>query len=361
MGLNVFGDCYRGRRVLLTGHTGFKGSWLALWLATMGAEVTGVALAPDTVPNHWDLLALDIADHRLDIRDSERMQSVMAATRPEIVFHLAAQALVRRSYRDPLDTWSTNVMGTASVLEACRQTDSVRAAVVVTSDKCYENNEWEWGYRERDRLGGHDPYSASKAATELVAASYRSAYFHHATAPQLATARAGNVIGGGDWSQDRLVPDMVRAVAAGQPLEIRSPDATRPWQHVLESLSGYLALGQGLLAARPGLADSWNFGPDLDGNRSVAEVLVEMSAHWPGLDWRVVDAPRPHEATLLYLDSAKARAHLGWRPVWTVAEALAATAAWYRAHLADGRIESRQQLQAFVAAARAAGLPWATA
>lgn len=354
-----FGDRYRGRRVLLTGHTGFKGSWLALWLTELGAEVVGVSLAPNTAPNHWDLLGLGIADHRLDIRDSQSVVDVVADARPEIIFHLAAQSLVRRSYRDPLETWSTNVMGTACLLDACRKSDSVRAIVVVTSDKCYENREWEWGYRETDRLGGHDPYSASKAAAELVGASYRSAFFHQSGAPLLATARAGNVIGGGDWSEDRLIPDLVRAVAAGVTLEIRSPNATRPWQHVLESLSGYLLLGQGLLEGRREFAEGWNFGPEAEGNRSVADVLTRMGAHWPELAWHATDQPQPHEAKLLYLDSAKARAHLGWRPVWPMDNALVATADWYRAYLSAGRVESRPQLGAFVTAAQSVGLDWA--
>ena len=210
-----FGDIYRGRRVLVTGHTGFKGSWLALWLTELGADVTGCSLPPPTSPNHWDLLRLKITDHRLDIRDGATLKGLVRSTQPEIVIHLAAQSLVRRSYRDPLETWSTNVMGTANLLEACRQVAGVRAVVVVTSDKCYENQGWERGYRESDRLGGHDPYSASKAATELVAASYRAAFFGSGSAPLLATARAGNVIGGGDWSEDRLIPDLVRAASAG--------------------------------------------------------------------------------------------------------------------------------------------------
>jgi len=357
--MTLFGDRYRGRRVLLTGHTGFKGSWLAMWLTELGAEVVGVALAPDTMPNHWDLLGLGIAEHRLDVRDCQSLMDVVAATQPEIVFHLAAQSLVRRSYRQPLDTWSTNVMGTASVLDACRSSDSVGAIVVVTSDKCYENLEQERGYRETDRLGGHDPYSASKAAAELVAASYRSAFFHGPGAPLLATARAGNVIGGGDWSEDRLIPDLVRALATGTRLEIRAPEATRPWQHVLESLSGYLLLGQALLERHRDCAGAWNFGPEAEGNRSVAEVLARMQAHWPQLAWHVSSQPQPHEAKLLYLDSAKARAGLGWQPVWPIDNALAATADWYRAYLSAGRVESRAQLGAFVHAAQAAGLPWA--
>lgn len=360
VGVTLFGDRYRGCRVLLTGHTGFKGSWLALWLQALGAEVTGVALAPDTTPNHWDLLGLDIVEHRVDIRDAAALAQIVADTRPDVVFHLAAQALVRRSYRDPLETWSTNVMGTAAMLEGCKGVDSVRAIVVVTTDKCYENREWAWGYREGDALGGHDPYSASKAAAELVVASYRRAFFHAGDAPLIATARAGNVIGGGDWSEDRLIPDLVRAVAKAEVLEIRSPRATRPWQHVLESLSGYLLLGQCLLDGHRDDAQPWNFGPEPDGNRSVAAMLGTLSTHWPELAWQIAEAPGVHEATLLYLDSAKARSELGWRPVWNVDQALAATAGWYRAYLHDGHVASREHLDAFSAAARTAGLAWAS-
>lgn len=356
--MRLFGELYRGRRVLLTGHTGFKGSWLALWLTELGADVTGAALPPDAAPNHWDLLGLDIPDHRLDIREYHALARVVKDVQPEIVFHLAAQPLVRRSYRDPLETWATNVMGTANLLEACRHTASVRAIMVVTTDKCYENRERERGYCETDRLGGHDPYSASKAAAELVAASYRSAFFHEAQAPLLATARTGNVIGGGDWSEDRLIPDLVRAIAVGHALEIRSPLATRPWQHVLESLSGYLLLGQKLLEGRREFAEAWNFGPEPEGNRTVADVLTRLKSHWPELGWKMTDRPQPHEAGLLYLDSTKAHTQLGWRPVWPLDEALAATADWYRAYLSDDGIESRSQLAAFIAQARANGQEW---
>lgn len=358
--MTVFSDRYRGRKVLVTGHTGFKGSWLALWLAELGAHVAGIALTPDTAPNHWDLLGLGNADHRMDIRDTARLTDLVVATQPDIVFHLAAQALVRRSYRDPLDTWSTNVMGTASLLEACRKCLSVRGIVVITSDKCYENREWEWGYRETDALGGHDPYSASKAATELVVASFRSAFFHAADAPLLASARAGNVIGGGDWSEDRLIPDLVRAARAGADLEVRSPHATRPWQHVLESLSGYLLLGKHLLEGQHAAAGCWNFGPDPDGVRTVGEVLSMLRARWPELAWHVTDQLQPHEANLLALDSAKARTRLGWRPVWTLDDAIAATADWYRTYLTTGQLESRSQLDSFVTSARSSGLEWAT-
>ena len=235
----------------MTGHTGFKGSWLSLWLAELAADVVGLALSPPTSPNHWDLIKLSVPENRVDVRDASAVAQVVQKARPELVFHLAAQSLVRRSYREPLESWSTNVMGTANLLEACRQADSVRAIVVVTSDKCYENLEQKRGYREDDRLSGHDPYSASKSATELVVSSYRSAFFNRANSPLIATARAGNVVGGGDWSEDRLVPDLIRAVASGSDLEIRSPDAVRPWQHVLESLSGYLLLGQRLLQGDP--------------------------------------------------------------------------------------------------------------
>ena len=361
LAVKLFADQYRGRRVLLTGHTGFKGSWLALWLTELGAEVTGMALPPDTNPNHWELLGLKLTDHRLDMRDSAAVSRVLASAKPEIVFHLAAQPLVRRSYRDPLETWSTNVMGTANLLEACRQTPSVRAIVVVTSDKCYENQEWPWGYRETDKLGGHDPYSASKAATELVLASYRNAFFHAPDAPLLASARAGNVIGGGDWSEDRLIPDLVRAVAENTPLQIRSPHATRPWQHVLESLSGYLVLGQKLLEGRRELADGWNFGPEAEGNSTVAEVLTRLNTHWPELAWQATPHPQPHEANLLYLDSTKAKTQLGWKPIWTLDDAITATADWYRKFRATGQADSRAQLASYIAAARAAGVAWSNA
>jgi CDP-glucose 4,6-dehydratase len=359
--MTQFADLYRGKRVLLTGHTGFKGSWLALWLHEMGAKVTGISLSPETEPDHWNLLALPIDDRRLDIRDADALLQVVTETQPEIVFHLAAQPLVRRSYRDPLETWSTNVMGTANVLEACRQTPGVRAIVAITTDKCYENREWPWGYRENDRIGGHDPYSASKAGAELVAASYRTAFFYTDAAPLLATARAGNVIGGGDWSEDRLIPDLIRALENKHSLEIRSPQATRPWQHVLESLSGYLLLGQKLLMGNKAFAEAWNFGPEPEGNRTVAEVLGKLSQHWPTVRWHVTETPQPHEATLLYLDSAKARSQLHWQPVWSIDTTLAKTADWYRAWLEAGQVISRQQLADYVATAAQANLEWAKA
>lgn len=348
----MFDGAYRGRRVLLTGHTGFKGSWLAQWLEDLGAVVTGVGLDPGTKPDHWTSLKLAAVDCRLDIRDADALKKLVVQVRPEIVFHLAAQALVRRSYRDPLETWSTNVMGTANLLDACRQTDSVRAIVAVTTDKCYENREWVWGYRENDRLGGHDPYAASKAGSELVAASYREAYFSFPDAPLLATARAGNVIGGGDWSEDRLIPDLVRSLESGLPLEIRSPSATRPWQHVLEVLNGYLMLGQKLFSGQQEYAQAWNFGPDPASHCTVAEVLARLSAHWPQICWTQAAQVQPHESTLLSLDSAKALSILKWHPVWGLDGALTATADWYRQWLAGRNIITRDQIAAYVTAAK---------
>lgn len=355
----MFNNIYYNRRVLVTGHTGFKGSWLALWLRFLNANVTGIALKPETNPSHWQLLNLDINSQYIDIRDEVAVNQAIVDFKPEVVFHLAAQPLVRRSYQSPLETWATNVMGTANVLEACRYVDCLSAIVVVTTDKCYENKEWVWGYRETDPLGGHDPYSASKAGTELVAASYRKAFFNAANSPLLATARAGNVIGGGDWSVDRLIPDLVRAWEEKTPLEIRSPQATRPWQHVLECLSGYLLLGEQLLTKKLFCADSWNFGPDRSGNRSVSEVLAAMKNYWRGLEWHCSQQAQPHEARLLHLDSSKVREMLAWQPVWSFEEGIAATAAWYETWLTRKIVMSQQQLEQYCKSAQVRNVAWA--
>lgn len=325
---------FAGRTVFVTGHTGFKGSWLSLWLARLGARVTGYALPPCTRPSMFELanVAGSLArNHLSDIRDPAALTAALQAASPEVVFHLAAQPLVRLSYREPAATWSTNVMGTVHLLEAVRACPSVKAVVVVTTDKCYENREWLWGYRENDPLGGNDPYSASKAGAELVVQSYRRSFFSSG-GPLLASARAGNVIGGGDWSEDRLIPDAARAVAAGQPLLIRSPAATRPWQHVLESLHGYLQLASHLLAGEAEFAEAFNFGPDAADNLAVADVLTGLQAYWPELVWQLDPqaGSAPHEAGFLYLDSSKARRRLAWRPTWNLTTGLARTATWYR-------------------------------
>ena len=354
----MFGDLYKSRRVLVTGHTGFKGSWLALWLKALGAEVSGLALDPQTMPNHWDLLRLDMPDHRIDIRDRAAVEKAVAQAAPEIVFHLAAQPLVRRSYREPAETWATNVQGTVHVLEACRRAPDLRAVVVITTDKCYENDGTGRPYAEGDRLGGHDPYSASKAATELVVASYRDAFFRAGSPVLAATARAGNVIGGGDWSEDRLVPDLVRAVQAGQALAIRAPAATRPWQHVLEPLAGYLQLAQKLHAGDRAFEGGWNFGPDDDAVLSVEGLLRALQSCWPAARWEAGPAPEYHEAALLRLDSGKARARLPWRPVWPFATQVQMTAAWYDGFLRDRHVASAAQLESYIRAAQDARAPW---
>lgn len=356
--VTMFANQYMNRRVLITGHTGFKGSWLTLWLEFLGADVTGIALAPESNSSHWELLSLATKSLTIDIRDSEGVRRAVKDAAPEIVFHLAAQPLVRRSYRSPLETWSTNVMGTANILDACRQQPSVKAIVVITTDKCYENQEWVWGYRETDRLGGHDPYSASKAGSELVAASYRSAFFYQPDSPLLATARAGNVIGGGDWSEERLIPDLVRSTQSGKPLEIRSPTSTRPWQHVLECLSGYLCLGQKLLERDSAYSGAWNFGPDREGNRQVQQVLEQLQKTWHGFEWFTGQQSQLHEARLLHLDSSKARDMLSWCPVWTFEEGAAATAEWYKAWLDNKEVVSVKQLNHYIESARAQKMVW---
>ena len=359
----LFGGVYAGRRVLVTGHTGFKGSWLALWLQALGARVGGLALpAPDDRPNHLGLLGLRLDASRVDLRDAAAVRETLARLQPEVVFHLAAQPLVRRSYREPAATFDVNVLGLVHLLEAVRETPSVRVVVNATTDKCYLDRETGRGYREDDALGGHDPYSASKACAELVSASYRRSFLGrddgrgHPVA--LATARAGNVVGGGDWSEDRLVPDLVRAATSGAPLSIRHPRSTRPWQHVLEPLAGYLLLGERLLADPHGAAEAWNFGPDAEGQLSVAKVVARFARHWPSVRCDVAPGPHPHEATLLHLDCAKARERLGWRPLWNADRTFERTTAWYRRQHERGDVASHEDLACYVADARRAGMAW---
>ncbi|HME38967.1 MAG TPA: CDP-glucose 4,6-dehydratase [Steroidobacteraceae bacterium] len=330
---------WRGRRVLLTGHTGFKGAWMSLWLKDLGAEVTGYALAPVGEPNLWSMVGA--ATHAggsprsviADIRDAERVGDAVARAAPQIVIHMAAQALVRESYRDPLGTYATNVMGTAALLQACRTLPNLECVIVVTSDKVYENHGEGRPFAESDRLGGHDPYSNSKACTELVAASFRDSFF--ADGAPIATARAGNVIGGGDWSQDRLIPDCVRALKSGQAVNLRYPDAIRPWQHVLEPLSGYLTLAEALVRAPQKAPRAVNFGPDPASFCTVREVVDAFGTRFGGRPGWVRDpAPQPPEAQALTLSSALAVQALGWRPRLDIRESLAWTADWYLAHTA---------------------------
>jgi CDP-glucose 4,6-dehydratase len=363
-GLVMFAGTYSGTSVLVTGHTGFKGSWLCQWLLQLGARVTGLALAPDTTPHLFGALGLESRlDHHLaDVRDSAAVLRIMQLAKPTIVFHLAAQALVRRSYAEPKATFDVNVGGTVNLLEAVRATPSVRSCVVVTTDKVYENREWEWGYREDDVLGGHDPYSASKAAAEIAASSWRRSFFADGRV-RLATARAGNVIGGGDWSSDRLVPDFISSLLAGRSLNLRNPHATRPWQHVLDPLSGYLHLGAQLALEGGGaFAKAWNFGPE---ERSVisTEELVRLLVEAWGAGTISISAAtgQPHEAGLLKLDVSRAASLLGWRGSWDVAAAIAETTAWYKAHRdgSDCRTLSDQQIARFSRSAAASGQRWA--
>ena len=358
-------ESYAGRSVFVTGHTGFKGAWLAEWLGILGAEVTGYALDPPTQPSLFDAIDLGARLRHVvaDVRDRGRLVAGVQAARPSVIFHLAAQPLVRQAYAEPHETFETNVMGTVNVLEAARACASVRAVVIVSSDKCYQNLETGRAFRETDAMGGRDPYSASKGCAELVTAAYRESFFADGAA--VASVRAGNVIGGGDWAADRILPDCVRALAAGEEIVVRNPDAVRPWQHVLGPLSGYLWLAALLLRDGRRYEGPWNFGPtDQDGARPVRWVVERFLEEWGSGSWTTpADAgQQPHEAHWLSLDSARAREQLAWAPVWDAEAAVRQTAAWYREYhraAATARDLVGRQLQAYEDDARAAGLPWA--
>jgi len=361
---SLFASAYKGRTVLVTGHTGFKGSWLVYWLNKMGAKVIGYALEAPTVPNHIELLGLDIVSIIGDIRDQAKLNEVFAKYKPEIVFHLAAQPLVRLSYDEPVETYEINIMGTLKVLEACRNTSSVKAIVNITSDKAYENKEWIWGYRENDPMGGYDPYSSSKGCAELLVSSYRNSYFnindygikHHTL---LASCRAGNVIGGGDWAQDRLITDIMVAVSKGEKLKIRNPYATRPWQHVLEPLSGYLNVGQKLLEGQKEFADGWNFGPSDEGSISVEEVVKYIQIYWNKIDYELnISDEHPHEANLLKLDCSKAHIKLKWNDVWDSKVTFDKTTSWYKSYYEKGNILTKEDLDTYINDAKSKQLEW---
>lgn len=369
----MFANAFRHKTVWLSGHTGFKGAWLAHWLLELGAQVHGFALPPPTRPALFDQLGLaERLHHEIgDVRDAAAVKRSLQAAQPDYVFHLAAQALVRTSYEQPVETFATNVLGTVHVLDALRALSKPCAAVFVTSDKCYENREWLYGYREGDPLGGHDPYSSSKAAAEIAISAWRRSFFDGHPV-RIASARAGNVIGGGDWAADRIVPDCVRALQQHQPIPVRNPTATRPWQHVLEPLSGYLWLAAALAnptltGTRPELlASAFNFGPTHDANRTVQELVVEVLKHWPGRWEDKSDPAAVHEARLLQLATDKARALLGWSPVWDFVTAVEQTVNWYRQ---AGRTSdpvalqklTTGQIEAYCVAAQARGIPWAAA
>jgi CDP-glucose 4,6-dehydratase len=350
---------WAGKRVLITGHTGFKGAWLSLWLTQHGAHVTGLALPPETTPSLFDQLGLvGEIDHRIgDICDAGLVARLVQEIAPDVVFHLAAQSLVLRGYRSPVETWQTNVMGTINVMEALRANDKPSAAVLVTTDKVYENREWEFGYRECDPLGGYDPYSASKAGAEIAIASWRSSYFQGASPVRVASVRAGNVIGGGDWCENRIVPDIIRALSAGQPVRVRNPKAVRPWQHVLEPLGGYLMLGQRLAeSADRRYQDAFNFGPTGDSVRTVQELVDAGLRHWPGSVEDASDPNQPHEAGQLALSIDRACTRLGWMPRWDFERTVAETMTWYRGAIvgepSDIRARSIAQIRDYEASVR---------
>jgi CDP-glucose 4,6-dehydratase len=339
---------WKGKKVFITGHTGFKGSWLSLWLQDMGAIVMGYALEPNTTPNLFTKanVAQNMVSEIGDITDLNHISESMKAFDPEVLIHMAAQPLVRLSYQEPVLTYATNVMGTVNVLEAARKCTNLRAIVSVTTDKCYENKEWDWGYRENEPMGGHDPYSSSKGCAELVTAAYRKSFFNDSNYAVLASARAGNVIGGGDWAADRLIPDILRAFEKNEPVIVRNPMSTRPWQHVLEPLSGYLVLAQHLYEERSNVAEGWNFGPSDEDCKPVSWILDKMVSHWGnGASWQLDKNNNPHEAGYLKLDCSKAGMRLNWYPKWNLQYTLESIIKWHQHYLLQNNIQEQCLLE----------------
>ena len=361
---SLFSGIYKDKTVLVTGHTGFKGSWLCFWLKQMGAKVVGYSLEAPTNPNHFELLNLDITSIKGNIKDLEHLNTVFQTYKPDIVFHLAAQALVKYSYENPIETYETNVMGTLKVFEASR-INNVKAIVNITSDKAYENREWIWGYRENDPMGGYDPYSSSKGCADILTNSYRNSFFNikdykktHNTL--IATCRAGNVIGGGDWAKDRLITDIMISVSIGKKVSIRNPKATRPWQHVLEPLSGYLQIGQKLLEEKMEFAEAWNFGPSDEGSIAVEEVVQNVKKHWDKIDYEINRDPNQlHEANLLKLDCSKAHILLKWKDVWDSETTFEKTVKWYKDYYEnDKKVLTKNDLESYIFDATNKGIIW---
>lgn len=352
----LFDNIYKGKKVFVTGHTGFKGSWLSLWLQQLGAEVVGYSLPLSEDNRHFQSLDLDCESYYNDISDIKTLTSVIQKVKPDVVFHLAAQPLVNQSYTDPISTFQTNLMGSLNLYEACGKVNSVKAIVSITTDKVYQNKEWDWGYREIDRLGGSDPYSASKSCVEIMTQSYRKSFLQD-NEILLATARAGNVVGGGDWAKDRLFPDIIRAYQNEQTVEIRNPNATRPWQHVLESLAGYLLLGQKLLENQVSFADSWNFGPEDEATISVENMLSRTKVYLPKLTINYGKS-KFAESQLLKLDCSKAKKELKWYPLWNIEDTIKNTVLWYKAYIEENKVISSQQLKEFILKAKSNNATW---
>jgi len=354
----LFGNIYKNKNVLVTGHTGFKGSWLTLWLNKLNANVYGIALPPPTQPNHFDLIDNKIESYLQDICNLSIIKKIMHKINPEIIFHLAAQPLVKYSYQEPVFTYMTNIMGTVNILEIAKTLKRIKAIIIITSDKCYENKEWIWSYRENESMGGADPYSSSKACAELITSAYRSSFFNSPNSAIIASARSGNVIGGGDWANDRIMTDIIRSANTGKPVKLRYPHATRPWQHVLEPLSGYLMLGWKLLKGKNEFSGGWNFGPTNENNVTVLELVLESKRNWEKIRYDFDKKENFHESNYLMLDSTKANKLLNWKPVWNFEKTVKNTMHWYKKYYENNTVISEEILNNYILDARYQKLIW---